>query len=262
MVNFDEILSLDTALIGPEQDNSEPKNIAVIFAGGSGRRMNNSGRPKQFLELKGKPIIIYTLELFDQHPEIDGIVIVCLESWISNLKELLYKFNITKVVDVVQGGETGQDSIYAGIKAVSERFSENSTILIHDGVRPLINAKTISDNIATVKEFGSCITCVSTIETFVVASEDGHFDIPERENSLIARAPQSFVLKDILKVHNEARQKGKHDYIDSCSLMNHYGYKLHTIIGPIENIKITTPMDYFVFKTMVEVHEVQQVFGF
>lgn len=101
-----------------------------------------------------------------------------------------------------------------------------------------------------------------TIETFVVANADGHFDIPERKDSLIARAPQSFVLKDILTVHEDARQNNRHDYIDSCSLMNHYGYKLHTIIGPVENIKITTPMDYFVFKTMVEVHEVQQVFGF
>lgn len=262
MVDFDKLLSLDTISIPSPINDFRPANIAVIFAGGSGRRMNNNGKPKQFLELKGKPIIIYTLELFDQHPEIDGIVIVCIESWIPKLKELLYKFNIMKVVCIVPGGDTGQDSIYAGIKAVSEHFSDNSIVLIHDGVRPLINAKTISDNVATVVKYGSCITCVPTIETFVVISEEGHFDIPERKNSLIARAPQSFVLKDILKVHEDARQKGRHDYIDSCSLMNCYGYKLHTIIGPVENIKITTPMDYFVFKTMVEIHEVQQVFGF
>lgn len=261
MVDFDEILTFDTMSYKSDLNN-KANNIAVIFAGGSGRRMNNDGKPKQFLELKGKPIIIYTLELFDQHPEIDGIVVVCLESWIEQLKQLLHKFNIRKVVDIVPGGATGQDSIYSGIKATSQLYSPESIVLIHDGVRPLINAQTISDNIKSVKQYGSCITCVPTIETFVVANADGHFDIPERKDSLIARAPQSFVLKDILTVHEDARQNNRHDYIDSCSLMNHYGYKLHTIIGPVENIKITTPMDYFVFKTMVEVHEVQQVFGF
>ncbi len=238
------------------------KNIAVVFAGGSGRRMNNAGKPKQFLDLKGKPLIIYTLEHFSDHPEIDGIIVVCIADWIPYLKELLIRFNISKVIEVVSGGPTGQDSIYEGLEAASRHFAENSVVLIHDAVRPLINEKTISDNIKTVKDFGSCITCVPTIETFVVQTKQGMFDIPERKDSLVARAPQSFILGDIISAHRDARKKNRHDYIDSCSLMNSYGYKLHTIIGPVENIKITTPMDYFVFKTMVDVHEIQQVFGF
>lgn len=241
--------------------NKKTKNIALIFAGGHGRRMNNAGKPKQFLELKGKPIIVYTLELFEKHKDIDAIIVACLDVWIPYLKQLIQMYNLTKVVEVVPGGETGQESIFATLKLASEFFAHDSIVLIHDGVRPLINEQTITDNIDTVRKYGSCITCVPAIETFVVSRDDGMLDIPERKDSLIARAPQSFILKDILKAHLEARQKGLNNFVDSCSLMNYCGHMLHTVIGPIENIKITTPMDYFIFKTMVEVNEVQQVFG-
>ena len=237
-------------------------NIAVIFAGGSGKRMNTVAKPKQFLELNGKPIIVYTLEIFDNLPEIDGIVVVCIEDWIPYMSKLIRKFELSKIVEVVPGGNTGQDSIYNGLDAASKHFPEDSVVLIHDGVRPLINEKAILDNIAKVKETGSCITCIPATETFVVSQPDGSFVIPTRADSLIARAPQSFVLKDILSAHYKAREEGKHDFIDSCTMMSYYGYKLATIIGPMENIKITTPTDFFVFRAMEEVHENQQIFGF
>ena len=237
-------------------------NIAVIFAGGSGRRMNTVSRPKQFLELRGKPIIIYTLELFDTHPDIDGIIVACIESWIPFLKKQLKKFEITKVAEIVPGGETGQDSIYNGLVSAAKHYSGDSCVLIHDGVRPLITQQTITDNINIVKQSGTCITCVPATETFVVRQKDGSLDIPSRQDSLIARAPQSFILSDILSAHEKARQEGCHDFIDSCTMMSHYGYQMNTIIGPMENIKITTPTDFFLFRAMVEVHENQQIFGF
>ena len=238
-------------------------NIAVIFAGGTGRRMHTTSRPKQFLELNGKPIIIYTLELFDNHPDIDAIVVACIEPWIPFLEKQIRKFEINKVVKIVPGGETGQDSIYNGLcaaEAVSK--SSDDIVLIHDGVRPLIVEQTITDNINKVKEEGSCIPCIPATETFVVKQADGSLEIPTRANSLIARAPQSFHIGDILTAHRKAQEEGRHDFIDSCSIMSHYGYHLGTIIGPMENIKITTPTDYFIFKAMVEVHENQQIFGF
>ena len=238
------------------------KNVAVIFAGGTGRRMNTVSRPKQFLELQGKPIIIYTMELFDAHPEVDGIVVACIESWIPFLKKQVRKFEITKVLEIVPGGDTGQESIYHGILAVKKHFPDNTCVMIHDGVRPLITQQTITDNIRTVHEAGNCITCVPATETFVVCKENGTLDIPSRADSLIARAPQSFILSDICAVHEKARAEDKNDFIDSCTMMSHYGYKLHTIIGPMENIKITTPTDFFIFRAMVEVHENQQIFGF
>ena len=237
-------------------------NIAVIFAGGTGNRMNTVSKPKQFLELQGKPIIIYTLELFDEHPLIDGIVVVCLKSWIPFLQKQLKKFEITKVVDIVAGGETGQESIYNGLKSVQSHYGADSIVLIHDGVRPLITQQTITENIETVGKCGNCITCVPATETFIVNQSDGTLEIPSRKDSLIARAPQSFYLKDILSTHEKALSEGKHDFIDSCTMMSHYGHQMHTIIGPMENIKITTPTDFFIFRAMVEVHENQQIFGF
>ena len=241
-------------------------NIAVIFAGGSGTRMNTKSRPKQFLDLNGKPIIIYTIELFDNHPDIDGIVVVCLESWIPFLQKMLKKFEISKVVRVIPGGVSGQDSIFKGLCAAEEyakdQKDENVIVLIHDGVRPLITEETITDNINKVKECGSCITTVPAIETVIIDNHDGTLAIPKRSDCLMARAPQSFYLKDILEAHRRSQAEGKTEFIDSCSLMSHYGYKLGLVQGPMENIKITTPTDYFVLRAMVEVHENQQIFGY
>ena len=134
------------------------KNIAVIFAGGVGQRMKTVSRPKQFLELNGKPIMIYTIELFDNHLMIDGIVCVCIESWIPFLEKQLKKFEINKVKAIVPGGETGQDSIYNGLAKTLQMYGEDCNVLIHDGVRPLITEQTITDCVNMVPEKGNCIT--------------------------------------------------------------------------------------------------------
>lgn len=238
------------------------KNVALIFAGGTGQRMNNAGRPKQFLELNGKPLLIYTIDVFNAHPQIDAIVVVCLRNWIPYLKAQLTRFGITKSVTVVAGGDTGQESIYNGLQAAKSAYGKNCNILIHDGVRPLISPQTISDNIEAVNEFGSCITCVEAQETVFVTQPDGSFRIPKRDNTLLARAPQTFRLSDIIDAHKRAIAEDRHDFIDSCSMMSYYGHKLHTIIGPRENIKITTPTDFFVLKALLEVRENKQIFGF
>ena len=194
---------------------------------------------------------------------IDGIVVACVEDWIPFLNKMLKKFEINKVKRIVPGGETGQDSIYNGLVAANEVSGvADDIVLIHDGVRPLIIEQTITDNIRTVQKEGSCITCIPATETFIVSRSDGSLEIPTRANSMIARAPQSFYLKDILETHDKARAEGKHDFIDSCSMMSYYGKKLGRVVGPMENIKITTPTDFFLFKAMVEVHENQQIFGF
>ena len=236
-------------------------NIALIFAGGSGTRMNSRSKPKQFLELNGKPIIIYTLELFENHIDIDGIIISCVDGWIDYLKKMLVKFDITKVKEIVPGGLSGQESIYNGLKSASEYYPLDIVILIHDGVRPLIDDVTISDNINTVKEKGSCITCIPATETLIVVQEDNSLEIPSRQNSFLARAPQSFILQDIWEVHQKAKSEGRNDFVDSCTMMSHYEKKLTTIIGPMENIKITTPTDFYIFRAIEEVRENSQIFG-
>ena len=113
-------------------------NIGVIFAGGVGKRMNSRVKPKQFIDVYGKPIIIHTLELFENHPEIDAIAVACLEDWIPYLQELLEKFNIKKVKKVVPGGASGQESIYIGLKPAHQiGAGEKSIVLMHTGVRPV-----------------------------------------------------------------------------------------------------------------------------
>ena len=240
-------------------------NIAVIFAGGVGSRMHSKERPKQFLEMYNKPIIIHTLEHFQNHPMIDAIVVVCIESWISYLNELLYKFRIEKVKKVVPGGETGQLSIYHGLKAAKEVANgEKAVVLIHDGVRPLITEKLITNNIEAVRRYGSAITTAKVKETILVVNEqDSSIDyVPSRNNSRVAKAPQSFWLDEILSAQEKARAKGERDWIDSCTLMQEYGFKMHLIDGPSQNIKITTPEDFYTMRAILEAKENEQIYGF
>lgn len=240
-------------------------NIAVIFAGGVGSRMHSKDRPKQFLEMYNKPIIIHTLEHFENHKDIDAIVVVCINGWIPYLNELLYKFRIEKVKKIVPGGETGQLSIYNGLKAAKEiAGEEKSIVLIHDGVRPLINEKLITDNIEAVKKYGSAITTAKVKETILVVNEeDSSIDyIPNRKDSRVAKAPQSFWLNDILNAHEKSLVEGEMNCIDSCTMMQKYGVRMHLIDGPSQNIKITTPEDFYTMRAILEAKENAQIYGF
>lgn len=238
------------------------KNIAVIFAGGIGRRMNQTALPKQFLKLHGKEIIIHTLEHFQNHPEIDGIVIACVEDWVDYMKELLIKYNMNKVGDVVVGGKTGQESIYNGLKRAAELYGEETNVLVHDGVRPLINEKTITNCIDSIEKNGTGITTAPVTETIIRVNDEAEIvDVIDRTDCLLARAPQGFRLRDMLETHEKARKIGRNDFIDSATLMKWNGYKLSVVEGPVENIKITTPMDYYNFKAFVEAKENAELFG-
>ena len=241
-------------------------NIAIIFAGGSGIRMNAGGLPKQFIEHNGKPILIYTLELFDKHPDIGGIVVACLMDWIPFLQKKILQFGIKKVMGIVPGGKTGQESIFLALEE-AERIRQQAKdkaddiVLIHDGVRPLISEKTITDNIEYARNKGNCITCVPATESVIVQKEGSETEMPSRPDMLMVRAPQSFYLREILSAHRKAVSEGRNDFIDSCSMMHYYGWTVHPYIGPAENIKITTPSDYYVFKAFVEAKENGNIFG-
>ena len=237
-------------------------NIAVIFAGGTGKRMNTSSKPKQFLELYGKPILVYTIEKFNNHPEIDGIILVVLETWITYCEELINKYKQNKVKAIIAGGETALESQRNGLLKAQELFGPDSIVLIHDGVRPLIDEETISNNIECVKDHGSAVTVTPAIETITIKSQSGEIQqIIERSKVEMARAPQSFFLKDILEAHKKAAETNQ-DFIDSASMMLHYGYKLFSVEGTPENIKITTPNDYYTFRALIDAQENSQVFGF
>ena len=223
--------------------------------------MKTSEKPKQFLLVHGKPIIVHTVEIFETHPDIDGIVIACLEEYIGHMNDLVYRYRLDKVKAIVPGGRTGQLSIYNGVKKAAELYEDEATVaLIHDGVRPFIDHDLISRNIECVKKNGSCITCAPASETFVILNEDAEVDhIMNRNLSQSAKAPQSFYLHDILKKEEQALKDGYDDMIDSVTLMCHYGLKPAITECGSDNIKITTPNDFYIFRALYDARENSQL---
>ncbi|HGD5269592.1 TPA: 2-C-methyl-D-erythritol 4-phosphate cytidylyltransferase [Streptococcus agalactiae] len=237
-------------------------NIGVIFAGGVGRRMNTKGKPKQFLEVHGKPIMVHTIDIFQNTEAIDAVVVVCVSDWLDYMNNLVERFNLTKVKAVVAGGETGQMSIFKGLEAAEQLATDDAVVLIHDGVRPLINEEVINANIQSVKETGSAVTSVRAKETVVLVNDSSKIsEVVDRTRSFIAKAPQSFYLSDILSIERDAISKGITDAIDSSTLMGMYNRELTIVEGPYENIKITTPDDFYMFKALYDARENEQIYG-
>ena len=239
-------------------------NIAIIFAGGTGQRMG-SNVPKQFLNVYGKPIIIHTLEKFQYHPEIDKIYVACKEDLIDYLKKLVKKYNITKIPrgGIVPGGKTGQDSIFNGLAVAKKNNPGDSIVLIHDGVRPLIDENLITRCIENVKKYGSAITCTPAFETPVISYDGTNVDeLPKRKFVYTAQAPQSFRLDDIYNTHLKVRKENPDytDIIDSCTLMELNGFETHLIEGIRGNIKVTTPEDYLDLLAKLSVEDQKQIF--
>lgn len=230
------------------------KNIALIIAGGVGNRMHQD-IPKQFLNVNNKPIIIYTLEAFQKHPNIDAIEVVCLKGWHDILRAYAKQFGITKLENIVSGGETGLQSIRNGLKDIAKRYyDDDDIVLIHDAIRPMVSQDIISDNIRVCREYGNAITMVPCTAVMLktmdgITSED---QIP-RDNLKITQTPQTFFLKEILEVHKEAIEKGIDDSIASCSLYVELGRKLYLSIGSEKNIKLTTSEDLEIFSALLAV---------
>ncbi|MDN6900652.1 IspD/TarI family cytidylyltransferase [Oenococcus sicerae] len=238
------------------------KNIALIFAGGVGKRMDNGALPKQFLEIEGKPIIIYTLEVFEKNKNIDGVVVSITPGWVDYLSNLVRRFDLKKVLKIVEGGETSQLSQLHALNAMKDFVTDQTVVLIHDGVRPLINDDVIDKNIDSVKKNGSGVTVKKAIETVVLVDGQGQeiSKVLDRDKYRMAVAPQSYYFKDIYSQHLEANKKGMINFIDSAQLMQFFGHKLFFIEGTTDNIKITTPVDYYIFKGILEAKKINQIF--
>ena len=224
--------------------------------------MNTKTKPKQFLELHGKPIIIYTIEHFEQHELIDGIIVVCVEGWIDYCQSLIDKFHIKKVKAIIRGGETGMLSRFEGVKKAAELYPEDTVCLMHDGVRPIIDHDIISRNIESVEKNGSAVTVAPAIETIAVKGTDNKVgQIIDRSKCQMAKAPQSFRLGKLLSAHQKAVDHGMLDCIDTAYLMQLQGNDVYTVEGLVENIKITTPTDFYTFKALMDIRENSQIFG-
>lgn len=238
-------------------------NIAIIFAGGSGKRMG-AGMPKQFLEINGKPIIIHTLDNFQNSPLIDKIYISCKKEYIRKLQHMLDYYRIIKAAGVVEGGETGQDSIYNGLVYALKENPEDSIVLVHDGVRPLISEEVIEENIESVEKYGTAVTCTPFFETPVISvSGDIVEDMPVRKYMFTAQAPQSFRLGELVKAHEEVRKvnPGYENIADSCYLYRSIGKEVHIVEGNRGNIKVTTPEDFYLLRALLQYRENEQILG-
>ena len=226
-------------------------NIALIIAGGVGNRMGQD-IPKQFLNVCDKPVIVYTMECFQRHPEIDGIVIVCIDGWHEMVKSYAKQFGIAKLDSVVSGGKTGFESIVNGTKEVERLYGGDTLILVHDAIRPNLSEKIISENIRVCHEKGNAITCIPCQEAmlFTEDREESHKSI-NRDSLLRTQTPQTFYVKDLRKVQEEALAKGMTNTVASCTLMIEMGYSVYKADGSEKNVKLTTPDDIEIFKALL-----------
>lgn len=226
-------------------------NIALIIAGGSGARMQQD-IPKQFLTVNEKPVIIYTLEAFQNHAEIDVIAVVCIEGWENVLNAYAKQFNISKLRYVIQGGDCGQASIRNGIYELEKHYSENDIVLIHDAIRPMVSPETISDCIVKTKKFGNAITVVPCAEAMIQTNDgivsNGSYP---RDKLKRTQTPQGFILKNICNLHKRALDAGITNSIASCTLMIEMGEQVYFSAGSEKNIKLTTVDDIDIFKALL-----------
>ena len=226
-------------------------NIALIIAGGSGARMHQD-IPKQFLTINERPVIIYTLEAFQKHAEIDAIAVVCLKGWEQVLQAYANQFNITKLKHIIPGGENGQGSIRNGVYELEKHYKPDDIVLIHDAIRPMVSADIISDCIVTTRQYGSAISVVPCAEA-MMETQDGIVSTGSYPRDKLKRTqtPQAFFLGKICDLHRRALEAGITNSVASCTLMIEMGEQIYFSSGSEKNIKLTTVDDIDIFKALL-----------
>lgn len=226
-------------------------NIAMLIAGGSGQRMKQD-IPKQFINVNDRPVIVYTLEAFQKHPNIDAIAVVCLEGWEEILRAYSNQFNITKLRWVFSGGDNGQASLRNGVMGLAAVAKENDMVLIHDAIRPMVSQEIISDNISCCMKHGSAITVIPCAEAMLLTSdkESSNESVP-REQLARTQTPQAFYLDKLVWAHEEAEKRGISNSIATCTLMIELGEQIYFSTGSEKNLKLTTTDDIEIFKALL-----------
>ena len=226
-------------------------NIGLLIAGGSGNRMHQD-IPKQFITVNERPVIVYTLEAFENHPEIDAIAVVCIEGWEQVLWAYAKQFNITKLKHIVAGGKNGQDSIRNGVYELEHHYSPDDIVLIHDAIRPMVSAEIISDNIRVAREYGNATTVIPCAEA-MMQTEDGIVSSGSYPRDRLKRTqtPQAFHIGEICDLHRKALEAGITNSVASCTLMIEMGKQVYFSSGSEKNIKLTTVEDIDIFKALL-----------
>lgn len=231
-------------------------NYAVIIAGGSGHRMGQD-IPKQFINVYDKPVLIYTLEGFQKHPQIDAIEVVCIDGWHDVLRAYAKQFNITKLQWIVSGGETGQESIRNGVYNLEGKANDDDIIVIHDGIRPLVDDSVLTDVLVKAAKFGNAVTSMPYNEQiFVISKEDETTTtqyIP-RETLRRVSTPQAYRFDILNQKYHEAFEKkiGIFGSSYTNTMMVELGETLHFAAGSDKNIKLTTKDDLELFKAYLK----------
>ncbi len=225
-------------------------NIALIIAGGVGARMRQD-IPKQFINVYDKPVIIYTLEAFQNHPGIDDIYVVCVEGWEQMLRVYAKQFGITKLSNIIHGGTNGQDSIRNGVEAIAEKYNDDDIVLIHDAIRPMVSSDIISDNIRVCSQYGTAISVVPCTAA-MLKTYDGETTTQQvpRDNLKTTQTPQAVTLGKLKWAHKEALARGITNSVATCTMFIELGQELHFSLGSEKNLKLTTPEDLEIFKAL------------
>ncbi len=227
--------------------------VALLTAAGTGTRMGQD-IPKQFMHVENKPIIIHTMEAFQNHPSIDAIIVVTLASWVDVVKAYAAQFNITKLKWVIPGGATGQESICKGLNKIKEETNDDDTVvMVHDGNRCLVSSEIISNSLATFKQHGSAVAAIPCVEAVFRSSDNGmssDISIP-REQLFRTQTPHTYTLGKLLWAHQEAAKRGIESTAASCTLMQALGETVYFSKGSEENLKITTVDDMMIFKALL-----------
>lgn len=225
--------------------------IALLTAGGIGSRTHQD-IPKQFITVENKPILVYTLEAFQRHPNVDEICVAILEGWDQILWAYAKQFNITKLKYVVTGGDTGQKSIFNGLSVIRKNHNEDDVVIVHDGNRPMVDQDVITDNLVKQKKYGSAVATIPCTEVVFVSENkvDSDKSIP-RENLQRTQTPHSYKLGDLWAAHLKANELGITNTAASCSLMEMLNKKTYFSKGSEKNLKITTVEDIEIFKALL-----------
>ena len=225
-------------------------NIAIIIAGGSGNRMGQD-IPKQFINVCDKPILIYTLESFQKHPKIDAIEVVCIDGWQDILLAYAKQFNITKLKWVVSGGKTGQESIRNGVYNLEDKCKPDDIVIIHYGIRPLVDEIVLSDVIIKCEKYGNAVTSMPYNEQiFIIDDEISTTNYIPRETLRRVSTPQAYKFEKLIWAYKKAFNEGIGIYGSSYTntMMVELGERLYFAAGSDKNIKLTTKDDLELFK--------------